>query len=1103
MSLRPATFVVSFLLASAGLWAQTAQIQGTVLDSTGAAVPGAQVKVSQTQTGAARSTNSAADGSYLFANLPIGPYRLEASKPGFSTYVQTGIVLQVDSSPAIDVALKLGAVTDQVQVEANAGLVETATTSLGQVIENQRIVDLPLNGRNVVDLVNLTPGVIQAGTSSSGNIPTGALFSIAGSQTFGTTYFMDGTLYGGGVNLPFPFPDALQEFKVEAASLSAQSGIHSGAAVNAVTKSGTNSFHGTLFEFLRNGDLNARNFFAAQRDTLKRNTYGGVIGGPIRKNKLFFFAGYQANKLRSDPSATTAFVPTGQMLAGDWTAFTSPACNGGKQVNLPAPFVNNQISPALLSKPAVAIAGHLPSANDACGKTLFGAITKANDQQILGRVDYQISARQSMFGRVMFLPFKQPAPYSLSNNILATSVAGLDNLFQNYIIGHTLLISPTFVSSFRLSVVRTASHRFNPDFFSGCDLDVQMFCFLGHQSVFTVSGAFAISGGTMSENSPTDTIYQAGDDFSMVRGPHQIGFGLLSFYDQNHNRANVFSPGSFTFNGNTLGVPMADFLTGQLDTFSQGSPNTGFTARWYVGTYVADTWKVSPRLTVNLGLRWEPNLQTQVTNGDVYDFFMDKFLAGERSTVFPKAPAGVFWVGDKYVPNMSGINRRYDQFSPRVGLAWDPKGNGKMSIRVAYGLSYDTTGGSLANVQTAPPWGNMITVTGPVPFLTPWATTPGGNPFPGCGSNPCSHDAAFVPNGTYISLQPNMKTTAVNLWNLSIQREIGQSWLVTATYIGNETEHLWMTKQLNPGTLFPGVPNVATCAATATTANCNANLPIRRLFSRLRPDDGKLVGFMDQMDSGGTANYNGLLLSAQKRFSRGLAVVANYTWSHCIGDLTQGSGVNGGGAGYQDLNNRRFDRANCASQQIAGNFTTDRRQLFNMTVVAETPRFSNHVVRAVGAGWRLAPIFRAYSGQTILLTAGTDRALTATNNQRPNQLSADPLCADPRPACYLNPSAFAQPALGTLGNMGKFNVPTPGSWTLDTTLSRVFRVHEGQSLEVRGEAFNVTNSYHAGIPSGVGTGFSGIATALNAANFGQITSALDPRILQVALKFLF
>jgi Carboxypeptidase regulatory-like domain/TonB dependent receptor/TonB-dependent Receptor Plug Domain len=1095
----------SLLILCASGWAQTAQIQGTVQDSSGASVPAATVKVTQTDTGALRSTISSGDGSYILANLPVGPYRLEVSKEGFGTYVQTGIVLQVDSSPTIDVALKVGALSDQVEVQANAGMVETATTSVGQVMENQRILGLPLNGRNLTDLVNLTPGVIQAGTSSSGNIPTGSLFSIAGSQTFGTTFYIDGTVYGGGVNLPFPFPDAVEEFKVETAALSAVYGIHEGAAVTAVTKSGTNSFHGDAFEFIRNGDLDARNFFAVRRDTLKENTFGGTIGGPIRKNKLFFFFGYQDILIRSDPVATTAFVPTAQMLEGDWTAYTSPACNNGKQLTLPAPFVNNQISPALFSSAALKLASHLPAASTVCGKTLFGAITHNNEAQYLGRVDYQISPRHTLFGRNMALPFTQPAPYALSGNILATTTAGLNNFFQNYVVGDTFLVNAATVSSFRLSMARTATHRYNPDFFSGCDLGVEMYCFLPHQSTFSVTGAFTISGGTQTTNSPTDTTYEASEDFNLVRGAHQISFGAMVFDDRNNNRANVFSLGSFTFNGTATGVPMADFFLGQLDTFSQGTPNTGFATRWYLGMYVADTWKVSTRLTVNLGLRWDPNFQMQIINGDIYDFSIPAFLAGQTSRVFPNAPPGIFWPGDPGVPDNSGVNRRYDQFAPRLGLAWDPKGDGKMSIRAAWGIAYDSTGGAVANSETAPPWGDMITVTGPIPFTTPWATTPGGDPFPACGSNPCGKNAAFVPNGTYIALQPNMKSTAVNLWDLAIQRQIGQSWIVSATYIGNETEHLWVTKQLNPGEFLGLGPCTLPLSGAKVWNPCSqtGNLPDRRLFSLVQPQAGQLIGFMDQMDAGGTANYNGLLLSAQKRFGKGFSVIANYTWSHCIGDLTQGSGVNGGGAGYQNLNNRQFDKGNCASQEIAGNFSTDRRQLFNATLVAETPVFANHLLRTLATGWRLAPIFTATSGGFISIPIGQDRALDGNANQRANQVLPNVYCAHPSVSCYLNPAAFALPGLGTLGNMTPYNVVTPGTWNLNATLSRLFRIRERVNLEVRGEAFNLTNTYHQGIPSGVGVGLSGISTTLTASNFGQITSALDPRIMQMALKILF
>ena len=991
-------------------------------------------------------------------------------------------------------------------------LVESTTTSIGQVIDNQRILDLPLNGRQVTDLIPLVGATISAGVTGTGGIPGGVYYSVAGGQTFGVGYFLDGALYAAGnsaTNYPFPFPDALQEFKVETSSMGAQTGMKSGAAINVVTKSGTNSFHGDAFEFLRNGDMNARNFFALQRDSLKRNQYGGVIGGPIRRNKLFFFAGFQQTLIRQDPTGTPAFVPTAQMLAGDWTAFASAACNGGKALTLGAPFINNQISPASFNSGSLKIVNYLPQTSDPCGRTIYGAVSDYNEEQAIGKVDYQVSAKHSFFARYNALPTTAPPGYALSHNILATQQNGWNNLFHSFTVGDTYLISPSTVNALRLGFMFTEVHRFNDDFFSGCDLGVAMYCTIPHQAVFSVTNGFNINSpsGSATPNGPTNEMFLATDDINLIHGAHQLSFGVSSWYNMMNNRANVYSEGSFSFTGLVTGSGLGDFMLGDLGTFSQGNPNVGYQRNWYMGLYTADTWKITPRLTANLGLRWEPSFPPIIANGNVYQFNMNNFLQGIRSQVFLNAPPGVLYSGDAGVPYKTGVNRDWVQFAPRVGLAFDPKGDGKTSIRAAFGINYDTTGGNLANsTQGAPPWGNVLTLQGPLPFLNPWINNPGGNPFPGCGGLPCGADTPFVSNGTYIAVQPGNVPTRVYNWNFSVQRQIGQNWLVSASYVGSETAHLWLTHQLNYGTLFPGVPNVASCAATATNANCSANLPIRRLFTVLRPSYGPQIGFMDLFDSGGTANYNGLILTMQKRLAKGMAVQANYTWSHCIGDLTQAAGVTGAGSGYTDLNDRRFDRANCASQQIAGNFGTDRRQIFNLTAVAETPRFSGKILRAVATSWKFAPIFRASTGGYMTISLSTDRYLEggSAGNQRANQILPDPLCANPGPNCWINPAAFALPPLGTLGNMGKYNVPGPGFWQLDAELSRIFPLRERFSLELRGEAFNLTNSFHAGVSSGLTTGLLGLnSTFTGTGNFGQITSALDPRIMQVAAKLVF
>ena len=349
----------------------TAQIGGTVRDQSGAVLPGVEVTATQTDTGIRRQAISNETGSWILSNIAVGPYRIEAALPGFRTFVQTGIVLQVNSDVVINPVLEVGQITEQVEVQANAAQVETRSTAVGQVIENQRILELPLNGRQITDLITLAGAAVQTGASDNKAMQGGVNISIAGGQSFGVSYSLDGAMHNNpydGTQMPFPFPDALQEFKLEASGSSAGGYVKSGGAVNAVTKSGTNEFHGDLFEFVRNYKFNARNFFARKRDSLKRNQFGGTLGGPIVKNKLFFFGGYQGTKTRTDPSDTFSYVPTAAMLAGDWAAFTSPACNAGRQITLRAPFVNNQVNPSQYSAVAKNITARLPKAQDECGK---------------------------------------------------------------------------------------------------------------------------------------------------------------------------------------------------------------------------------------------------------------------------------------------------------------------------------------------------------------------------------------------------------------------------------------------------------------------------------------------------------------------------------------------------------------------------------------------------------------------------------------------------------------------------------------------------------------------------------------------------------------
>src|SRR6266581_4726542 len=332
---------------SSTVWAQaTAQINGTVKDSSGAVLPGVEIMAVQTDTGIIRSTVTNETGSYTLSNLALGPYRLEASLPGFRTYRQTGIVLQVASNPVINVVLEIGQVSEQVEVQANAALVETRSSSVGQVVENARILELPLNGRNVTDLITLAGAAVQTDIPMPKNFAGSNYISAAGGLGFGVEYTLDGARhinFVSGTSMQMPFPDALQELKIETSGMTAQHGVS--AAVGGVTKSGANEFHGDLFEFLRNDLFNARNYFATTNSTLKRNQFGGTVGGPVVQNKLFFFGGFQGTTIRSDSASTREYVPTAAELNGDFSVVTSPGCNAGRQLTLKGGFVNNKIDP--------------------------------------------------------------------------------------------------------------------------------------------------------------------------------------------------------------------------------------------------------------------------------------------------------------------------------------------------------------------------------------------------------------------------------------------------------------------------------------------------------------------------------------------------------------------------------------------------------------------------------------------------------------------------------------------------------------------------------------------------------------------------------------
>jgi hypothetical protein len=477
-SLRYLSMVVLGVLVASIAFAQaTAQLNGRVADESGAALPGVTVTATQVDTKFTRTVVTDGSGAWTMPNMPIGPYRLEATLEGFKTFAQTGIVLQVGASPVINAVLGLGNLSETVTVEGAAPLVDVRSAGISEVVEQERIVELPLQTRNVTDLIVLAGGAVNTGRVSALSTSGSVGISVAGGLRNGVEYQLDGAAHNSPHdlgNLPFPFPDALQEFSVASGGLAAATGMHSGASVNAVTKSGTNVFRGNAFEFFRDQRFNSKAYFAAvgpdgkkSGDGLSKNQFGGTIGGPILQDRLFFFAGYERNRVRQTTQDNLAFLPTAAMLAGDFTEYASPACNAGRQITLRAPFTNNRINPALLSPQALRVvnSGLIPRATNPCGNTLYAVNFDNNDEQYVLRSDFQLTGNHQIFGRYFDTIERRPPMLAETKNLLTIQANYLpyrNRRAQMLAIGDTQVFGANTVNAMRFTYANTKTRANDP-----------------------------------------------------------------------------------------------------------------------------------------------------------------------------------------------------------------------------------------------------------------------------------------------------------------------------------------------------------------------------------------------------------------------------------------------------------------------------------------------------------------------------------------------------------------------------------------------------------------------------------------------------------------
>lgn len=1079
------------------------QVGGRVTDPSGAAIPNATVKMTEVDKQVAHQTVSDVNGNYQLPNLPAGPYTLEVDAQGFKTFRQSGIVLQVASNVTVPVSMQVGSLSETVEVSANASMVETKDNAISQVTDSQRIVELPLNGRNLTQLLTLggfstgAPGGDLTGSKNMGGSDASGTFSVAGGQANGVNYLLDGGDNNdpfSNVNLPIPFPDAVQEFNVQTSSTSAQYGIHPGGVVNIVTKSGSNAFHGDLFDFMRNYDLNARpkgltevNGSVNQpvRDSLKRNQFGGTAGGRIIKDKLFFFGGYQGTRQRSNPAQSTAHVPTAAALNGDFSVLDGARSAGGcqskgavtlKDPTTGNPFPGDQIPISRFDPAALKLVhNYIPTSSDPCGLVLYGLLANNPDDQWVGRVDWIVNDKHTIYGRYFIYDFLGETFFD-GHNALTTTNPGNNERSQTVTLGDTYTFSPTQVNAFHATFNRRVDNRGSaPNLFSPNDLGINMFDNIPNYIQLSISNYFNVACGTCAFGYFDTNTYQVSDDYTIIKGKHQLGFGFdgrkLQFNSTNNQQSN----GQISFNGQNSGDALADLMLGRMSSFIDGNALSDYMRQTVFSLYAQDNWRVTSHLTVNLGLRWEPDLPAYDKYNRGNQFSLPAFQSNYHTVdpLYPNAPAGLLFYNDPNNPNGNTFQpKHWASFSPRVGIVWDPAGNGKQTIRSGFAIIHDTTELFYPERWTTnPPYASSISLTSGQ-FSNPWANYPGGDPFPGA--------AIFPAEGTYVSIPGDVPQMYTMQWNISFERQIGANWKATVSYVGNHSDHILGAREIDPALymgLGPCTINSVDYSKCSTTSNTNQ----RRPLYLLNPVQGAYYSSIIQTDAGVNAHYNAVGLSIEHRFSHGVNWLANYTYSDCMSTYDFGGEL--AGNNYQNPNNRNAEYGLC-------NF--NRRNIFNTSLVAQSPGIGRGAVNAITRLWIVSPIITLQSGQPFNLSDGTDVSLTGVGADRPNVVATTNVLPHTL-AQYFNPAAFGVQPVGTYGNLGRDALINPGSVNWDMALSRDFKFMERYMLYVRADFFNVMN--HAN--------WNGPSTGITSSTFGQITSFGGPRLIQLALKFYF